>query len=60
MEPLLHVPFDLDDSHHITIDGPASPWERERAARAKRLRLVTLLSVAGVLALTDAVLVLLV
>ncbi len=59
MEPLLHVPFDLDDSHHITIDGPASPWEREREARAKRRRLVALLSLAGVLAVTDTVLVLL-
>lgn len=57
MEPLLHVPFDLEESHHITMDGPRRPWEREREARAKRRRMVTLLSVAGVLALTDAVLV---
>ena len=59
MEPLLSVPFDLDDSHHITIDGPASPWERERAARKKRLRMLVLLSTAGVLAVADTVLVLL-
>jgi hypothetical protein len=59
MEPLLHLPLDLDDPHHITIDGPRRPWEREREARAKRRRLITLLSVAGVLAVADTVLVLL-
>lgn len=59
MEPLLHVPFDLEEAHHCTYDQPMRPWERERAARKKRFRLVALLSVAGVLAVADTVLVLL-
>lgn len=58
MEPLLHIP-DLDEAHHCTFDQPMRPWERERAARAKRLRMRVLVSVACVLALADTALVLL-
>lgn len=57
-EPLLHIP-DLEEAHHCTYDQPMRPWERERAARAKRLRMRVLLSVACVLLVTATALVLL-
>lgn len=59
MEPLLNLRLDIDEPHHITMDGPLRPWERERLARARRLRMRVLVSIASVLVVVDAALVLL-